>query len=387
MKATFIFVIFLWAVFFLFSARNVYAADDPLVRPNNLFGIHILFPSELQDAAKLVNSNGGSWGYVTIPIQSGDKDLEKWQSFMDEAGKLKVIPILRLATEPNPFKTSVWRKPNEYDVIDFANFLSSLNWPTKNKYVILFNEVNRSDEWGGEYPDPQRYSDLVSYASDVFKSHDPNFYLILSGMDDSAPNDYKNYINGFTYLEDLSSYQIQDKIDGFSSHSYPNPGFSSYPSDTKKIGVASYKYEYALLNRSSSKKLPAFITETGWGNKSLPDSVVSQYFQMAFSQIWQKDADKIVAVTPFLLKASGTFDAFSFFNNGNARDFYTGILHMPKVKGEPEILKHTGLASIASLKPIEKSENFGPFQAPRKTVVQLIMGTYLKKIFGVSVVQ
>ncbi|MGE5042326.1 MAG: hypothetical protein ACM3IJ_05500 [Candidatus Levyibacteriota bacterium] len=365
---------------------TAYAADDPLSRPNNFYGIHILFPSELEDAAKLVNSNGGSWGYVTIPIQSGDRDLEKWQNFMDDAARMKVIPILRLATQPDPFNTSVWRKPNQYDVLDFANFLSSLNWPTKNKYVILFNEVNRSDEWGGEYPDPQRYSDLVSYSHEVFKSKDPNFYLILSGMDDSAPNDYKNYINGFVYLQDLTSFAVQDKVDGFSSHSYPNPGFSSYPSENKQIGVASYKYEYAILNTDPSRKIPAFITETGWGSKSLPDSVVSKYFQMTFSQIWQKDADKIVAITPFLLKATGPFDAFSFFNNGKARDFYTSIFNMPKTKGDPEIEKATGLVKIASAATV-KAESFKPAHQPKQTIVQVIMNNYLKKILGVSMIQ
>jgi len=78
---------------------GAYAVYDPLTLPNNKFGIHILFPSELEKAGELVNSNGGQWGYVTIPIQVADKDLVKWQKFFDEAKRLKIIPIIRLATE------------------------------------------------------------------------------------------------------------------------------------------------------------------------------------------------------------------------------------------------------------------------------------------------
>src|SRR5437899_511269 len=69
----------------LFGSLPVYASDDPLAVPNNKFGIHILFQHELTQAAKLVNTNGGDWGYVIIPIQAGDRDIVKWQSFMDEA--------------------------------------------------------------------------------------------------------------------------------------------------------------------------------------------------------------------------------------------------------------------------------------------------------------
>lgn len=322
---------------FLFYSKT-YAVEDPLSRPNNFMGIHILFPSELDQAKDLVNSNGGEWGYVTIPIQIGDRDLNKWQAFMDEAKNLHVIPIIRLATQPNPHNTAVWRKPNPSDILDFANFLSSLSWPTKNKYVVLFNEVNRFDEWGGEYPDPSGYADLVSYASQVFKKTDPDFYLILAGMDASAPNDYTHYINGFTYLTELvSTTHVTDEVDGFASHSYPNPAFAAAPFENSKTGVATYRFEYTLINFHAARKLPVFITETGWSDKTVPDSVISRYYEMTFQNIWGKDKDKIVAITPFLLNsAGGPFEQFSFYKNGQPTDYLKTVLSLGKTKGEPD---------------------------------------------------
>ncbi len=56
-------------------ARPAYAIYDPLSVSNNRFGIHILNPSEVEKAAELVNSSGGDWGYVTIPIRANDRDL------------------------------------------------------------------------------------------------------------------------------------------------------------------------------------------------------------------------------------------------------------------------------------------------------------------------
>ena len=52
------------------TVKPASAAENPLAVANNKIGIHVLDPSELPAAAKLVNNNGGDWGYVTIPIQS-----------------------------------------------------------------------------------------------------------------------------------------------------------------------------------------------------------------------------------------------------------------------------------------------------------------------------
>src|SRR5581483_6105137 len=131
---------------FSFIPQKVHAIEDPTTFVNNRFGIHILFPSEVEGAAKLVNSSGGDWGYVTIPVQSTDRDLEKWQRFMDDCKKYHIIPIIRIATYP---ESNYWTRPTVFDPLDFANFLNSLYWPTKNRYIIVYNEPNSNLEWGG----------------------------------------------------------------------------------------------------------------------------------------------------------------------------------------------------------------------------------------------
>jgi hypothetical protein len=365
---------------------NAAFAQDPLSRPNNFFGIHILFPSELDQAKNLVNSKGGDWGYVTIPIQMYDRDMEKWQQFMDKAKELHVIPLVRLATQNHPLNTSVWRKPTYSDVLDFANFLSSIRWPTENKYVILFNEVNRFDEWAGEYPSPQEYADIVSYAYEIFKERDPNFFMILGGMDAAAPNDYTKYISGLDYLTQLvNTTNIEDKIDGFSSHSYPNPAFSAYPSENKKVGVATYRFEYELLNKSAPKKLPVFITETGWSNKSLPDSIIAKYYDMTISQIWNKDKDKIVAITPFLLNATGEpFDQFSFFKNGTEADFSKLIGSLQKTKGSPLLSSSLKVVSEAKTKTLSVAKFEITGEKEKKLTISPLVTMYFKTIFGIN---
>lgn len=340
MKSLFILIclfVYSFICLFVYSPHSAFA-EDPLSHPNNKVGIHILFPAELSDAAKLVNSNGGDWGYVTIPIQAGDKDMKKWQDFMDQARALHVIPIIRLATEGDYFNTTSWRKPNLSDVLDFANFLNSLNWPTKNRYIIVYNEVNRADEWGGQ-ADPAAYADMLSYAVTAFKTANPDFFIISAGLDNAAANGNGTY-NEYTYLQQMNAAipGIFNQIDGIASHSYPNPGFSEPPSVHTSESITSFLYEKQLIQSMSDKNLPTFITETGWTANSIPQTTIASYYQQAFSSVWNDG--QVVAVTPFLFRAGGAgpFTQFSFLDaSGNPNAIYNAVAGLPKVKGQPTL--------------------------------------------------
>lgn len=367
---------------FLSLSQKTYGAFNPVAKPNNFFGIHILFPEEIDKAAELVNSNGGDWGYITIPIQGTDRNLDKWQSFMDEAAKKHVIPILRLATEPYYENTTVWRKPDDVDLVDFANFLNSLKWPTKNRYLIILNEVNRFDEWGGEYPSPSEYSSFLSDAYDIFKSRNNNFFIIMSGLDNAAPSDGRKYISEFDYLNQMLAYdpKIFYKIDGFASHSYPNPGFSQPPNENNSMGVASYRYEYEIINRTANSKKLVFITETGWDGSALSTDKIAEYYKYTFDNIWSRDKDKIVAVTPFLLESGGgVFEKFSFMKGGGPTTYFDQVKGLSKTKGVPEREKgdtNKPIASSSVLSARDFREKRGNNQA------SFLVKLYLKTLFG-----
>src|SRR5687768_14613965 len=97
---------------FLINASTTQAVVNPLSVPNNPFGIHLLapIPEETKDAKTLVNSSGGDWGYVTVLIESKDRDKAKWQGYFDDLRRSHLIPLVRLATKPDG---SFWEKPDE----------------------------------------------------------------------------------------------------------------------------------------------------------------------------------------------------------------------------------------------------------------------------------
>ncbi len=326
--------------------------------PNNKFGIHILFPSELDEAAQLVNSSGGDWGYVTIPIQAGDRDVVKWQQFMDEARRRHIIPIIRLATEGDYFNTAVWRKPTFADVLDFGNFLGDLSWPTKNRYVVVFNEVNRDDEWGGS-TNAKEYTDILTYAVEVIKTKNQDFFILSAGLDNAAANG-STAINQYDFIRQMHEHNdtIFVNVDGITSHSYPNPDFSQPPNSQRTTGIKSFNFERDLIQRLWGTNVPVFITETGWRNDKRDEDTIASFYREAFSTVWN---DKnIVAVTPFLLHAGiEPFKSFSFINeDGRYTKYYQAFKDIEKQIGTPP------------LSPISASTVI--IQAPRYSMKQFI---------------
>ena len=348
-----------------------YATYDPLSTPNNKFGIHILFPEEVSDAAPLVNSGGGDWGYVTIPIQVSDKNIGKWQKFMDDCARRHLIPIIRLATTGDYFVKSSWSEPSKFDVLDFSNFLNSLNWPTKNRYVVVFNEPNRGDEWGGT-PDPTTYAQILDYATKIFKQTNPNFFVIAAGLDNGAANITGQAIDEYSFMQEMNDSVpgIFAEIDGIASHSYPNPGFAATPS-TYRMGIDSFAYQSDLVYQLTGKKMPVFITETGWTSDKVSDATQADYYTQAFTDYWSDP--QVIAVTPFILRADdGPFVQFTFLKNGSPTPIYNTYKNLAKVKGKPQIdyvPKEPTIPQSAFL-PIEKFNLKYPVESVYKEINQ-----------------
>ena len=339
------------------------AVVDPLSSPNNKFGIHIIqaTPDEASPAAKLVNSSEGDWGYITILIEGKDKKKDKWQEFFNDLRRRHLIPLVRLATIP---EQAFWKRPDEGEAQVWADFLDSLNWPTKNRYVIIYNEPNHAKEWGN-YVDAKAYAKVLDQTITALKSKNQDFFVLNAGLDASAPQQLPNYQDQVSFMTQMNETipGIFDKLDGWVSHSYPNPGFVGSPYNFGRGTVRTYLWELSLLRSLGvTKNLPVFIAETGWKHAEgivydarLPNAdTLSDYYTNAFIFAWKHP--QLVAVTPFLLSyQEPPFDHFSFKKvTGEKQEekllptsqvlgveypeyypFYQQIMNLPKVAGKP----------------------------------------------------
>ncbi len=336
------------------------ATVNPLNSPNNKFGVHLIAPTpdESSPAAEMVNSNG-DWGYATILIEK--KDLEekefnnsvsKWQQFFNDLRRRHLIPIVRIATKPDG---DSWQKPNIEDAERWALFLDKLIWPTKNRYVVIYNEPNHAAEWG-KTVDPASYAQVLNQTIDALKNKNQDFFVLNAGLDASAPHKPPIFLDEIEFLDqmNLSVPGIFNKLDGWVSHSYPNPGFVGLPTASGRGTVRTFGWELDhLKSLGVQKSLPVFITETGWKHRegettdnSLPATeTVANYYKDAFLGAWS--GSRIVAVTPFLLDyKTPPFDHFSFkknvdvaLANKNGQSLYHpqyyALKDLPKIKGKP----------------------------------------------------
>src|SRR5258708_26272991 len=192
----------------IFAFLSLFSAPPVLATQGSVLGIHILAPGEIQNAKELLTTKDSSpdeWHYVTVPLTLDDvQKPDEWKKFFQYAHDQKLIPIVRLATH---FENGAWQVPTKKNIVDLITFLSTLNWPTNERYIIAFNEVNHANEWGNSL-DPATYADTLRFTSDWAKSEGKNYLVLPAAMDLAAPNGGQT-MEAFHYLDQMQKNDPQ----------------------------------------------------------------------------------------------------------------------------------------------------------------------------------
>ncbi|MDD2224732.1 MAG: hypothetical protein PHP97_01040 [Candidatus Shapirobacteria bacterium] len=331
-------------MFFIFLLIFSLFFNSPILASDNTFGLHLSQTEDIHSAAKIINSQNGDWGWATVVIQTNNLDKNTWQNFFDNCRKDHIIPIIRIATIG---EGENWKVPDYSDIDHVVSFFNSLNWPTQEQHVILFNEINHGSEWGGGV-DIKDFVDKSSYAAKKFKEANPNFFIISCGLDLVAPEEPPKYKSAENVYKEIISLNPNyfDNIDGLSSHSYPNNGFVGIPNDTGQHSIRGYQWELDLLKQLGiNKDLPVFITETGWPhregienqNNFYTAKTTANFLIEAITNVWSPDS-RIKAITPFIYNYSQEpFDHFSWLDeNNNLYSEYQQLIDLPKKQNEPK---------------------------------------------------
>ena len=276
---------------------------------NEVLGMHILQPEELKHVRIIFEDD--EWRYITIPLATSDtQNWQRWQIFFDEAYRLKLIPIIRLATTYDS-EQQHWTIPTRKEIVNLITFLSSLNWHQKEKLVVVFNEVNHAQEWGGKI-DPLAYTQVLKFTSNWLRSEGLNYKVLPAALDLATANVFPT-MEAFSYLETMLRVdpEIFTYIDYWNSHSYPNPNFSASPKTNGQNPLKGFIYELNFLKNKTGRDFQTFITETGWKSSYIVNFYLSDYYTYALKNIWNDE--RVVAVTPFVLKGDpGPFAQFGF---------------------------------------------------------------------------
>ncbi len=320
-----------------------YLEEPSDFKPNNKFGLYIY--AERQDffekAAELVNSNGGSWGYVLIPFNVRDRDSTRWKRVFEDLNRLKLIPVIQL--------WDVDLEKYESQTRGAAKFLDSFDWPIKQRYISVYNEVNDRRFWYGKI-DPVGYAQILEFTIKTFKDRDKDFFMMNGAFNVSASNTPET-VDSFYFMMKMNEAVpgIFNKLDGWAAHPYPQPNFSGNPLSKGRWSIRAYEDELNFLkSRLGVKKdLPVFITETGWAHSEgekfersfLSEDKVAENYKIAFEKVWLKD-DRVRAVMPFTIKYNPPFDHFSWVKSDYVSTYkqFDVIKDLPKIAGTPPAL-------------------------------------------------
>ncbi|HLB51461.1 hypothetical protein A3F07_02835 [candidate division WWE3 bacterium RIFCSPHIGHO2_12_FULL_38_15] len=327
-----------------------YSKPPDSEKRNNKFGIYIYAEvgEYFELAQNLVNSNGGDWGYVLIPFNIKDKSYDKWLNVFSKLSEKHLIPIIQLHT----VNTDDY-KENTYEA---AEFLNKFVWPIKQRYISVYNEPNDAAFWFGKV-DPKEYSEVLNYTIKAFKKENSDFFMLNGAFNISAGNTSTTMdaVDFMLKMEDKVD-GIFNKLDGWASHSYPQPNFSGNPDAEGRFSIRAYKYELDTLKRifGINKDMPVFITETGWAHSEgdvynpsyLSSGKVAENIKIAYEKYWLKD-DRVVAVTPFTIWYRAPYDHFSWVRE----DFvpyasFNAIKSLKKKAGNPEKLETARITSV-----------------------------------------
>ena len=309
---------------------------------NNKFGLYIYMEVDdfLDLAEDLVNSNGGEWGYVLVPYNVKDYRDDRWQRFFIRLNEKKLIPIIQL-----------WDLSKENDlsqIKESAKFLDTLPWPTKNRYISVFNEVNDAKFWHNEI-NPEYYAYVLDNVISEYKQANENFF-ILNGAFNVSARTGGGYLDAEDFMIRMNNAKpgIFARLDGWATHPYPQPNFTGSPLSSGRDSIRAYEWELDILkNRFGVTNLPVFITETSWPHAEgkekrtdyLPMEQVSNNLKYAFENVWLPD-ERVVAVTPFTIWYNPPFDHFSFVNEDyEPGDNFKTLQNIQKIQGNPPQLQ------------------------------------------------
>lgn len=245
-------------------------------------------------------------GYVVQLVRSDDLDPTRWQHFMDICAEFDLKPILRLATTFNT-QRGWWEAPSpdpdgSYTTLarTYADFISALGWPTETHPVIVGNEPNHGNEWGG-VPDPAAYARFLLDVANTLHRTDSAVLVLNAGFDTHAPHtgsipfaDGSRFMDAESFMDAMvAAYPaIFTVLDGWVSHAYPlgafiappwqqafqidylndaaNPAHQDPPADVVNRGINGYTWELWKLGTYGIDPLPVYITETGWRHSQDP---------------------------------------------------------------------------------------------------------------------
>ena len=180
------------------------------------------------------------------------------------------------------------------DLQDFVNYAAAVaeRYRGRITHYQVWNEPNIFPEWGNNFVDPARYTELLCRTYAALKRVDPDIVVVNAAIAQTISLDGYKGFSDLIFLQEIYDHGGGDCFDVLSAQGY---GLFSGPTDRRlratSVNVARHAYYRDIMVRNGDAHKPIWLSEAAWNatlDAELPRGEIDAYSR--FGNVTQEQA-------------------------------------------------------------------------------------------------
>ena len=271
------------------------------------YGINTFLQQEveaekIESMLQMIRGAGFGWLRQEFPWEDlevtgrGQFDWAKYDRIVERTAAHGLRLLVRLSNPP------AWSRADPQagdlappdDLQDFVNYAAAVaeRYRGRITHYQVWNEPNIFPEWGNDFVDPARYTELLCRAYAALKRVDPAIVVVNAALAPTISLDGYRGFSDLIFLQEIYDRGGGDCFDVLSAQGY---GLFSGPTDRRlratSVNVARHTYYRDIMVRNGDAHKPIWLSEAAWNatlDAELPRGQIDAYSR--FGSVTQEQA-------------------------------------------------------------------------------------------------
>lgn len=271
------------------------------------YGINTFLQQEveaekIESMLQMIRGAGFGWLRQEFPWEDlevtgrGQFDWAKYDRIVERTAAHGLRLLVRLSNPP------AWSRADPQagdlappdDLQDFVNYAAAVaeRYRGRITHYQVWNEPNIFPEWGNDFVDPARYTELLCRAYAALKRVDPAIVVVNAALAPTISLDGYRGFSDLIFLQEIYDRGGGDCFDVLSAQGY---GLFSGPTDRRlratSVNVARHTYYRDIMVRNGDAHKPIWLSEAAWNatlDAELPRGQIADYSR--FGSVTQEQA-------------------------------------------------------------------------------------------------
>ena len=284
---------------------------DPLAAINHKadipYGINTFLQQEVEAEKievmlRMIREAGFVWLRQEFPWEDlevtgrGQFDWAKYDRIVERTAAHGLRLMVRLSNPP------AWSRADPQagdlappdDLQDFVNYAAAVAQRYRGRitHYQVWNEPNIFPEWGNDFVDPARYTELLCRTYAALKRVDPDIVVVNAAIAPTISLDGYEGFSDLIFLQEIYDHGGGGCFDVLSAQGY---GLFSGPTDRRlratSVNAARHTYYRDIMVRNGDAHKPIWLSEAAWNatlDAELPRGEIDAYSR--FGNVTQEQA-------------------------------------------------------------------------------------------------